>query len=322
MNADAMNADAMNADAMNATADIAAASAAPRPRFPAHPIAGQAGTSFKPGHLAAIGADAAPKGFFEVHAENYMGAGGPPHRALEVVRRDHPLSLHGVCMSIGGPQPLDKAHLARFKELVDRYEPALVSEHLAWSTHGTTYFNDLLPLPYTAATLDLVCDHMDEVQEAIGRPMLLENPSTYVTFHASTMSETDFIRAIARRTGCGLLLDVANVFVSATNHGFSARDYLADFPLARVGEIHLAGHVAQSDDEGDLLLIDSHDGPVPDAVWKLFEIVIGQCGPIPTLIEWDSKIPDWPVLKAEAAAAQAILDCHHRRPARGPSHAA
>ena len=216
--------------------------------------------------------------------------------------------LHGVCMSIGGPQPLDKAHLDRFRSLVERYEPALVSEHLAWSTHETTFFNDLLPLPYTEATLARVSDHIDEVQEAIRRPILLENPSTYVSFHESTMSETDFIRAISQRTGCGLLLDVNNVFVSATNHGFSALEYLSDFPLARVGEIHLAGHAEQSDDEGDLLLIDSHDGPVADAVWKLFDIVIARCGPVPTLVEWDSNIPDWPVLRAEAIAAQTILD--------------
>jgi hypothetical protein len=224
------------------------------------------------------------------------------------VRRDHPLSLHGVCMSIGGERLLDRAHLKRFRDLVARYEPALVSEHLAWSTHETTYFNDLLPLPYTAATLARVCDHIDEVQEAIRRPLLLENPSTYLAFRESTMSETDFIRRVATRTGCGLLLDINNVFVSATNHGYSARDYLADFPLAEVGEIHLAGHAEQADDEGLPLLIDSHDGPVADAVWKLFAIVIAQRGPIPTLIEWDSKIPDWPILKAEAAAAQAILD--------------
>jgi len=276
-------------------------------RFPL-PIGGVAGTSFKHEHLPAILADTRLRGFFEVHAENYVGAGGPPHRALEAIRRDHPLSLHGVCMSIGGPQPLDRAHLARFRGLVARYQPALVSEHLAWSTHETSFFNDLLPLPYTVATLRHVCDHIDEVQEAIRRPILLENPSTYVAFRDSTMSETDFIRSVAERTGCGLLLDINNVFVSATNHGFSALDYLADFPLARVGEIHLAGHTEQSDDEGDSLLIDSHDGPIADAVWKLFEIVIERFRAIPTLIEWDSRIPAWPVLKAEAALAQAILD--------------
>ena len=286
------------------------------------PIGGVAGTSFKPEHLQAILGAKQQRGFFEVHAENYMGAGGPPHRALEAIRRDHPLSLHGVCMSIGGPQPLDKAHLARFRELVARYQPALVSEHLAWSTHETSFFNDLLPLPYTAATLQNVCDHIDQVQDAIRRPLLLENPSTYVAFRESSMSETDFIRAVAERTGCGLLLDINNVFVSATNHGFSALDYLADFPLARVGEIHLAGHAEQADDEGDLLLIDSHDGPVADAVWKLYEIVIQRRGPVPTLIEWDSKIPDWPVLQAEAAAAQAILDRCRPVGLTGDRHAA
>jgi uncharacterized protein (UPF0276 family) len=299
---------------MNAVIKPAATSAAIPLRFPPHPVGGLAGTSFKHEHLAAILAERKPHGFFEVHAENYMGAGGPPHRALDAVRRDTPVSLHGVCMSIGAPQPLDKTHLERFRYLVERYEPALVSEHFAWSTHETTYFNDLLPLPYTEATLDQVCDHVDQVQEAIRRPMLLENPSTYVTFHESTMSETDFIGAVARRTGCGLLLDVNNVFVSATNNGFSALQYLSDFPLSRVGEIHLAGHAEQADDEGDLLLIDSHDGPVADAVWKLFEIMIGRCGAVPTLIEWDSKIPDWPILKAEAAAAQTILDRYQAMP--------
>lgn len=276
-------------------------------RFPM-PIGGVAGTSFKHEHLAAILANGPQRGFFEVHAENYMGAGGPPHRALEAIRRDHPLSLHGVCMSLGGPQPLDTAHLARFRGLVARYQPAMVSEHLAWSTHETSFFNDLLPLPYTEATLRHVCDHIDQMQDAIRRPILLENPSTYLAFTETTMSETDLIRSVAARTGCGLLLDINNVFVSATNHGFSALDYLADFPLSRVGEIHLAGHDEQADDGGAPLLIDSHDGPVADAVWKLYGIVIARCGPVPTLIEWDSKIPDWPVLQAEAAAAQAILD--------------
>ena len=281
------------------------------PRFPALRVHGLAGSSFKHEHLAAILDEGRQCRFFEVHAENYMGAGGPPHRALEAVRRDHAVSLHGVCMSIGGPKPLDKTHLARFHALVERYEPALVSEHLAWSTHQATYFNDLLPLPYNNTTLNRVCDHIDQVQDAIQWPLLLENPSTYLAFNESTMAETEFIRGLTERTGCGLLLDINNVFVSATNHGFSALEYLSRFPLSRVGEIHLAGHAEQTDDEGDPLLIDSHDGPVADAVWKLYEIVIGRCGPVPTLIEWDSNIPDWSVLRAEAAAAQAILDrCH------------
>ena len=291
-------------------------------RFPAHALAGRAGTSLKHEHLQAILADETRDRFFEVHAENYMGAGGPPHAALNQIRQDYPVSLHGVCMSIGGPQPLDKAHLKRFKALVDRYEPALVSEHLAWSTHGTTYFNDLLPLPYTAATLARVADHIDQVQDALGRQLLLENPSTYLIFPESTMSETLFIAELVRRTGCGLLLDINNVFVSATNHGFAALAYLADFPLEHVGEIHLAGHAEQADDEGELLLIDSHDCPVADAVWKLFDIVIGRCGPIPTLVEWDSDLPDWAVLKAEADAAQAIIDRHAQDFMPGKAHAA
>jgi uncharacterized protein (UPF0276 family) len=293
-----------------------------RLRFPALPVADSAGTSFKHEHLNAILAEGPQAGFFEVHAENYMGAGGPPHQTLERIRRDHPISLHGVCMSIGGPQPLEQAHLARFCALVERYEPALISEHLAWSTHETTYFNDLLPLPYTQATLAHVCEHIDQAQAAIGRRILIENPSTYVAFASSTMSETDFIRAVAHRTGCGLLLDVNNVFVSATNHGYAALDYLTDFPLGEVAEIHLAGHTQQSDDEGELLLIDSHDKPVADAVWKLYEIVISGCGPVPTLIEWDSHIPAWPILRAEAAAAQTILDRSSSAPAEGHGHAA
>jgi uncharacterized protein (UPF0276 family) len=306
---------------MNAMFKLADSKAPLLLRFPAHSIAGLAGTSFKHEHLSAILAERPAYGFFEVHAENYLGAGGPPHRALESVRRDYPVSLHGVCMSIGGPQRIDATHLERFAALVERYEPALVSEHLAWSTHQTTYFNDLLPLPYTEATLARVAEHIDEVQEAIRRPILLENPSTYVMFRDSTIKETDFIRELARRSGCGLLLDINNVFVSATNLGFSALDYLSDFPLDRVGEIHLAGHAEQTGDQDEPLLIDSHDGPVADTVWALFDIVLGRCGPIPTLVEWDSKIPDWPVLKAEATAAQAILNLHAQTAAFGATYA-
>jgi uncharacterized protein (UPF0276 family) len=198
----------------------------------------------------------------------------------------------------------------------------LVSEHLAWSSHETTFYNDLLPLPYTEASLSRVCEHIDRMQNAIRRRMLLENPSTYVAFQESTMTETEFIGAIAQRTGCGLLLDVNNVFVSAVNHGYSALQYLSDFPLAAVEEIHLAGHAEQTDDEGELLLIDSHDGPVADGVWKLYEIVVGKRGPVSTLIEWDSKIPAWPILRAEARAAQSILDRRSSISARGYHDAA
>src|SRR6266481_6953508 len=307
-------------DAMKKLAMRSAAQASAAFGFPA--IAGRVGTSFKHEHLQAIMADEKRDRFFEVHAENYMGAGGAPHAALSQIRQDYPVSLHGVCMSIGGPQPLDEAHLGRFKALVERYEPALVSEHLAWSTHDTTIFRSGLPLPNTAATRARVADHIDQVQEALGRQLLLENPSTYLIFPESTMSETLFVAELVRRTGCGLLLDISNVFVSAGNHGFAALAYLADFPVQHVGEIHLAGHAEQADDEGVLLLIDSHDRPVADAVWKLFDVIISKCGPIPTLVEWDSDLPDWPLLKAEADAAKAIMDRHAQDFMPGKAYAA
>jgi uncharacterized protein len=293
---------------MNASTRSPATRRSGRPHRTKGSTAGLAGTSFKPEHLSAILEGDLQDGFFEVHAENYMGAGGPPHRALSAIRERHPISLHGVCTSIGGPDRLDVGHLVRFHELVTRYEPALVSEHLAWSSHGGTFFNDLLPLPYTKTTFNTVCDHIDQFQEAIRHPMLLENPSTYVAFASSTMSETEFIRAVAQRTGCGLLLDVNNVFVSATNHGYEPRTYLADYPLEDVGEIHLAGHSEQQDDEHAPLLIDSHDRAVADPVWLLFREVIERTGPIPTLIEWDSQLPAWPELRAQALVARRIVE--------------
>jgi uncharacterized protein (UPF0276 family) len=306
------------AEAMNSHVSIAPKA---ERRFPAYAVEGLSGASFKPEHFDAIGADKDFAGFLEVHAENYMGDGGAPHRLLTTMRERFPLSLHGVCMSIGGQGDLDPDHLARFAALVRRYEPAMVSEHLAWSTHDDVFLNDLLPLPYTAETLGRVCTHIDQVQEAIGRPILLENPSTYLLFEESTYTETDFLEEVVERTGCGLLLDVNNVFVSATNHGTSPLDYLAEFPLEHVGEIHLAGHAEEDDGEGHVLLIDSHDGPVADAVWKLYEIVIRQCGPVPTLVEWDNDVPDWPVLKSESAAARDILDRHAETFMLGRRHA-
>ncbi|KZM50603.1 DUF692 domain-containing protein [Labrenzia sp. OB1] len=270
-------------------------------------IPARAGAGLKPEHISEILADRADVGFFEVHAENYMGAGGPPHRQLEAIRQDYPLSLHGVGLSIGGEQALDKAHLQRLAELNRRYEPGLFSEHLAWSTHETSYFNDLLPVPYDEAALDRVCDHIDAVQETVGRQMLLENPSTYISFEQSTMSELDFLKQITRRTGCGLLLDVNNVHVSCTNHQQSAADYLRDFPLEAVGEIHLGGHAPDIDDAGRPLLIDAHDREVDAAVWNLYERAVQNNGPLPTLIEWDNEVPAWPVLFSEVKAAEQIL---------------
>lgn len=264
------------------------------------------GVGFKPEHFAAIRADAAGIGFFEVHAENYMGAGGLPHSQLGTIRADYALSIHGVGLSIGGTRGLDRDHLARLRCLCDRYQPESFSEHLAWSSHGASYLNDLLPMPYTAETLRLVCDHVDQVQEALGRQMLLENPATYLCFAQSTIPETEFLNDVARQTGCGLLLDLNNVFVSCTNHGTDPRAWLAALPLHLVGEIHLGGHDAEELPSG-LLLIDSHGTAVADPVWALFAEVITKLGPVPTLVEWDNDLPDWPVLAAEAARAGEIM---------------
>jgi uncharacterized protein (UPF0276 family) len=236
-----------------------------------------------------------------------MGDGGPPHRYLTAIRERYPLSLHGVGLSIGADAALDLAHLRRLKTLIERYEPALFSEHLAWSSHGASYLDDLLPVPYTDDTLKLVCEHIDQVQTALGRQMLLENPSTYLQFKESIWRETDFIREIARRTGCGLLLDVNNVHVSSANHRWNARRYIDDFPLDHVRQIHLAGHARQIDEKGRPLLIDSHDKPVDEPVWELFEQVIERIGPVPTLIEWDANIPSWPELQAQATLADALM---------------
>ena len=267
----------------------------------------RAGIGFKPQHFADIVASRQPLGFFEVHAENYMGAGGPPHAQLRRLREDYALSIHGVGLSIGAMQPLDADHLERLRLLCDRYEPESFSEHLAWSSHDSVYLNDLLPLPYTDGTLSRVVEHVDRVQTHLRRQMLLENPATYLTFAESTLAETDFLAEVARRTGCGLLLDVNNVFVAATNHNTDPAAYLARFPLEAVREIHLSGHAQTTDETGAPLLIDSHDTPVTDPVWALYADVIARTGPVPTLIEWDNDVPAWPILRAEALRAETVL---------------
>ncbi|HXZ09976.1 MAG TPA: DUF692 domain-containing protein [Paraburkholderia sp.] len=291
------------------------------PQGSASGVRAPVGTSFKHEHLAEILKDGLKDGFFEVHAENYMGAGGTPHRMLRTIRQDYALSIHGVGMSIGSPGPLDVNHLARFRELVDRYEPTLVSEHLAWSSHDGTFFNDLLPLPYTSGTLDKVCEHISQVQETIRRTILLENPSTYVAFASSTMSETEFIHSAVRRTGCGLLLDVNNAFVSAVNHDYPASAYLAEFPLEHVREIHLAGHSEQRDDENARVLIDSHDRAISEAVWCLYASVVARIGPKPTLVEWDSNLPRWSALRSQALKAKRIMSGLGAPFEQGVSHA-
>ncbi|SDR32063.1 DUF692 domain-containing protein [Pseudovibrio sp. Tun.PSC04-5.I4] len=268
------------------------------------------GVGLKADHYRTILNEKPDIGFFEIHAENYMGAGGPPHGYLEAIRRDYPISLHGVGLSIGGASPLDKRHLARLKDVNDRYDPGMFSEHLAWSTHETEYYNDLLPLPYTEVTLKQVVEHIDEVQTYLGRQMLLENPSAYIIFKESTFEETEFLREVVKRTGCGLLLDVNNVFVSATNSGGSPEAYVDRFPVEHVQEIHLGGHAPDTDELGYPLLIDAHDRKVADPVWALYARTIGRTGPQPTLIEWDADIPTWDILRYEAEQADVVIQSH------------
>lgn len=273
-----------------------------------------AGAGLKNEHAPEILAGRCKFDFFEVHAENYMGAGGPPHRLLRQIRTDYPLSIHGVGASIGGGARLDPKHLRRLRHLIETYQPVLFSEHLAWSSHDGVFFNDLLPLPYTPQTLAYVCDHIDELQSAIGMRMLLENPSAYVAFGSSTMSETDFLRGVARRTGCGLLLDINNVHVSAINRGFDALAYLDAFPVEFVGEIHLAGFAEDQDSDGVRLLIDDHGRPVDHAVWQLYRHALEHTGLVPTLVEWDNNVPTFDTLTAEVMRARSMLEkCAERR---------
>lgn len=271
-------------------------------RLPAAP-----GVGYKPQHFSDIMANAGPVEWLEVHAENYMGDGGRPLAQLRALSERFAISVHGVGLSIGGADPLDPDHLARLKKIVGWLHPASFSEHLAWSTHRAEFLNDLLPLPYTNDTLTRVASHIDQVQETLGRQMLLENPSSYLAFAESTWSETDFLAEISRRTGCGLLLDVNNVFVSATNLGYSPQGYIDAYPLEKVGEIHLGGHDEDEDDHGKPLLIDSHGAEVVDPVWALLDYTLERSGPKPTLVEWDTDVPDWPILAAEAARAADAL---------------
>lgn len=267
----------------------------------------RAGVGLKAEHYQVI-IDTEPElGWVEIHPENYMGAGGPPHNYLTKIRELYALSIHGVGLSIGGADRLDKNHLKRLKILIDRYQPQSFSEHLAWSSHNGRYYNDLLAAPYTNETLQVVCDHVDEVQDTLGCRMLLENPATYIAFENSTIDEIDFLTSIAETTGCGLLLDVNNVFVSCTNHNKDARSYIERFPHHYVGEIHLAGHSDDRDDAGAKILIDAHDREVCDDVWAFYELALACGDAVPTLIEWDNNIPEFDVLFAEAQKADRRL---------------
>lgn len=271
-------------------------------RLPAAP-----GVGYKAQHFSDLRADPGPVRWLEIHAENYMGDGGRPHAQLRALREDFAISVHGVGLSIGGEGPLDADHLARLKTLVNWLQPASFSEHLAWSTHGSEFLDDLLPLPYTDTTLSRVADHIDHVQEVLGRQMLLENPSSYLAFEESTWSETDFLAELVRRTGCGLLLDVNNVFISATNLNYTPQGYLDAYPLAAVGEIHVGGHAEDADEHGAPLLIDSHGCATADPVWSLLDYALERTGPAPVLVEWDNDVPDWTTLRHETErAAQAL----------------
>ena len=264
----------------------------------------RAGLGLKNEHFIEVLETSPDIGFFEVHAENYMVAGGPFHHYLGLIREQYPLSLHGVGLSIGGEGPLNREHLARLAMLIERYQPQSFSEHLAWSSHGPVFLNDLLPLAYDSATLQRVCEHVDQVQSTLKRPMLLENPSTYLQWQRSTLDETDFISEIIRRTGCGLLLDVNNVYVSCINHQRDPQSYINALPLHAVGEIHLAGFAEDTDSLGDRLLIDDHGAPIDNAVWHLYQQVLARIGPVATLIERDNQVPAFNVLLAEAQHAE------------------
>lgn len=267
-----------------------------------------AGVGLKAAHyLEALAATRRPA-FLEIHAENYLHAGGPAHRYLESLRRDHALSIHGVGLSLGGPSPPDRADLAARRALADRYDANCFSEHLAWAGMPGEFLNDLLPMAYTQESLARVVSHIDATQQALGRRILIENPATYLAFASSTLAEPEFITEVVRRSGCGLLLDVNNIVVSGINHCFDPVAYLQALPLQEVGEIHLAGHAQRTDCAGQPFAIDTHDGPVQDATWSLFEQALLHTGPRPVLIEWDAQLPAWSVLLEQARLAESHLE--------------
>ena len=269
-------------------------------------LAPSAGIGLRAPHVEEILATRPAAGWLEVHAENYMG-GGPALRALERLRADYPLSVHGVGLSLGSADGLDARHLERLARLVERLEPALVSEHLSWSVSGGAYLNHLLPLPYTAETLAVVAEHVERVQSRLGRSILVENPSGYLRFQDSPIPEPAFLDALVRRTGCGLLCDVNNIHVTCANLGGDAGAYLAALPAAAIGEIHLAGH-AVNDADGRTVLIDDHGSRVAESVWRLYEEALALFGARPTLVEWDTDLPPLTTLLDETGRATQYLD--------------
>ena len=271
------------------------------------PIPARAGIGLRFPHHHAFAETRLDVAWLEVHTENYMGGGATP-AWLDAIRRDYPIACHGVGLSLGSAEGLDRAHLARIGRAVERFAPALVSEHLSWSVAGGRYLADLLPLPMTDEALAVVCRHVDETQNFLRRPILVENPSTYLRYRHSTIPEWEFLAAVADRTGCGILCDVNNIYVSAQNHGWDASAYLAALPPAAVGEIHLAGHTVRQLEGGVTLRIDDHGSRVTPAVWTLYAEALGRFGPVPTLIEWDTAIPPLETLVDEARRAQVLLD--------------
>jgi uncharacterized protein len=265
-----------------------------------------AGIGLRAPHIAEIAAVRPKLGFLEVHAENYMPETVALDRLLEL-RRDYPVSLHGVALSLGSAEELDRVHLGRFKALIECIEPMLVSEHLAWSAIAGAYLNDLLPLPYTEESLDLFCRHVEEGQEALGRRLLIENPSSYLRYRHSCIPEPEFLTEVARRTGCGILCDVNNIYVSAKNFGFDPITYLDALPVEAIGEIHLAGHHAAEDVD---ILIDDHGSRVAEPVWDLHAAALRRFGPVPTLIEWDTNLPALEILLDEVRHAQNLAEIH------------
>jgi uncharacterized protein len=281
-----------------------------------HSLDCQAGIGLRHPHVAdLIEHPASGLAWVEVHTENYLVDGGPRLRQLERIRELYALSFHGVGLSLGSAEPPDPAHLARLRRLTDRFAPALLSEHIAWSIESGHYLNDLFPIPYTEEALSLVARNVRIAQDALGRPLMVENPSSYLRFVDSTMPECEFVAEIARRAGCGILLDINNIHVSAHNHGFAVEDYLETIPGAVIGEFHLAGH-ATCEIEGSAILIDDHASRVDEPVWRLFEAALARYGPRPTLIEWDNAIPPLEVLLEERGAAQGRLEQAVRGQAR------
>jgi uncharacterized protein (UPF0276 family) len=281
------------------------AASAPTARVPQQ-ISARAGIGLRFPHHQAVIARRPRVAWFEVHSENYLG-GGAPLRDLETIRRDYPLSLHGVGLSLGSVDGLDAVHLERVAALATRIEPGLVSEHLTWSVSDGNYLGDLLPLPLTEEALDIVCHNVDRFQDALRRRILVENPSSYLRYRHSTIVESEFLAAVVRRTGCGILCDISNIFVSAANHGWDAHTYLAALPPAAIEEFHLAGSSVRPLSDGAALRIDDHGSPVDPAVWALFAEAVERFGARPALIEWDSNIPPLETLIAEADHASAVL---------------